>query len=773
MAAVPAPLPLIDYVTPIPLGDNAPAGAAKTNAAIKIINTSVSQNYVALSTFPGIDPTGLKDSWQGFVNALAFCAGTNLKLWIDCVAFLAIGTDSTRTIFIPNNSYVECAPGGRLRVDNIGVQAFAFVHTVGWHWRKVRIEYIAGTSPSAVGSFGQTAVNFNPGSAFSNVLFNGLQITCTNYLAANFGNTFSSGGAYNISAPVAACAIISINGACNHGEFDGLTLYVPDGVSASRFIPCGIALFPQWAPGTAVTSSSVIGSGTAVTPNDIIIRHLKIDGCFMGVVGGATTGLIIDGPMSIRYSDMQDDSGGNVGGGPYTPGGGVPWFPPPHFHYIEAWSSAYGPLTGRITNFHDQGVYVGTATRRAGAGGFMHSLKVSVSSGMKISGVESHRPDGLLDLFSDGWTNQGFSMENVSGTFDSSVVTADASIVPGVRFPAIAIVGFDIDGVVVRDLNPNPTQFPIEGFTNGNADCSITNLKVYLNDWSGANYPGFSFPGRNMTLKADYYFESYSSTQTGRGPIANQSSFYGQNSHYEINFHGFRRYKLTLTGNPASGDTSATLSNPSTWSGYGTVACRFVFGDGSVRYGTLTDTSASITWGDALTAAQTSAVIYAENVIGANLDQFKPRFLLAQTGLGVSNYAKLVDTTNGWTAIWENGKVRIEWNQWWVGTPTGSTFTLPITYPGSFVIDEVTWGVYTALDTTNGLTTVGVGWSGSATALLAAQAIAANTASENPPAAVSLGGSSRTLLLTPTAGTFGTTGKATVAVRAVRVEAGF
>jgi hypothetical protein len=82
----------------------------------------------------------------------------------------------------------------------------------------------------------------------------------------------------------------------------------------------------------------------------------------------------------------------------------------------------------------------------------------------------------------------------------------------------------------------------------------------------------------------------------------------------------------------------------------------------------------------------------------------------------------------------------------------------------------VGYKIATNLDTTNGLTTVGVGWTGSPTAILSAQGITTSTFAFTPAfAPISLGGSSRTVLLTPTAGTFGTTGLLQLSVRGTQM----
>lgn len=742
-------------------------GTTKITVAqlLALIPQPLPLNYLLLSQQPGIFKDGITDSWQGLVNALATAGAMGVTLVIDCFPYIQMGLDYTRTLFPVSNTNVLCLPGCGLSLDNVGVNAFAFVHAHDCEWRNLTISYIAGTAPSTCGSFGQNAVSFPSGGAFSNALNNCVTVTLTNYLINNFGNSFTNGGRWNETAPTDICAIFNISGDCQRVRFPGLRVSVPDGVTASRFIPAVFALSPQWLPNTVVDITSVISGATAIAPAEIEVTQARFDGTLFGFIGGAVNGLYIKDLESVRYADLQNDSGGQVGGD-------SDWFPPPHLMYLDPWSSTFAPISGEVQDVFDKGIYVGNPVRRAVSSGTLCCIKTDATSGMKYTNITSLRLDGGLDAQNFGYTNGG-EFNNLSITCDSSIATADSGQIFGIRHPSSTpYVGVKYHNVKLIDLNPAPANFPLLGIAVfGSRDNSMTGLKIYVQAWPSNNtaFPGPVFAGDSPTIDGEVYYGSYAATQSNRGVVANQSSFFSTNGTFRWRLYGFRRVPITFTAPPAVGDTSATLT--AAWAGFGTQTLPVVFSDGSVRYVTLTNTSTAAIWTLPLTAvAMVNALV--QNVIACNFDPFVTRFLLTQAGKGIGNYAHVVDGCNGYIGEVMGNLLVERWIQSWNGTPpAGGAFPVPGIFAlGNTSVEGRAWNPTTPLGATAGLTSVGVGYSSAPNAFLTAAPIAAGNL-ESPSGITPVGGTTEQLLLTPNGGNFDGTGLLGLAIECKRYRA--
>lgn len=155
-----------------------------------------------------------------------------------------------------------------------------------------------------------------------------------------------------------------------------------------------------------------------------------------------------------------------------------------------------------------------------------------------------------------------------------------------------------------------------------------------------------------------------------------------------------------------------------------------------------------------------------------NIDSLKQRILLCDVTTN-GNRARVVDTANGYEAHVQNGVKTEYWTQKVTVTPiAGAAFhDTTIIFPATFSIDAPSAYITTAFGNSSGLTTIDLGWSGAATALYAALARAAGSSTIIPAGYVSLGGSARTIRITPSAGTFDGTGVMQIAVRGVRTLA--
>lgn len=730
---------------------------------VPLAQSSINTDIIYLSQFPGIDPTGTINSRAAVNSALQAAARTNTTLMWDCPVYINIGTNPNAPIFVSSNTNVQFTNTGKIYSDGLGLPTFCFINCHDCTWKDVRFQYCAGTAPSANGigsqySFGALAAPYGATSGPVVAAASGFNTTqLTNYLAANSGNSFSSGGTALWSGPTNASAAFMIRGNSYRLYFTGSKsrFYVADNLLACYFIPTLFAMDAQWnANLRGITSATVASAANTTVPSEIYFNNVTIDGCLMGIVGGPSSwqGNNI---VSLRYSDLQDASGGNVGGT------GTPYAPP---HLIYTISNFVGTQT-RLYDVQDQGIYVGTATRRSTSSGYLNSIKCSPHNGSVIDGYTSLRPDGGWDVVTDAFSGGG-SFRNIYVRHDTSVGAGNFAI----RFPGSPpLVDVDIH-LEALDIAAVPQAFPING--DGTLTNTGNNLsyRVTVQDWPNtgayaALYPGFGTGGNNNKISMELIMLNCTSAQTLRGSLCNQGNATATASSFDLTVVGWRQVPITLTSSLTSGATSAALT--ANWP-YPNGVYNTWFSDGEQRAVTYANGANTATWTGALnnnvTAVATGSLINSTNFNG-----FRQRVLIAQGGAAFANRMKLIDTSSGIEQTVENGVVTESWTQYWAGTPTGATYATNIVFDATWAIDRVGWSVTTALDTTNGLTSVGVGWTGSATALLSAQGITAGTDTAIPAfSPIPLGGSTRTILLTPTAGTFGTTGQLQLSVRGTR-----
>jgi hypothetical protein len=733
-------------------GPTGPTGAAGSGA---------SSDLLYLSSYPGIDPTGATNSRTGVANALAAIAGTNTTLMWDCPVYINIGFNTAAPIFVQTGTNVQFTPTGKLYSDGLGLPTFVLMNAHDWSFLDVRYEYCAGLAPSANGigsSFSYGAIAAPTGATSGPVVtaagnFNTNQLTA--YLTANSGNTFTGGGTAIWSGPTNASAVFMIRGNSYRGRISG-RFYVPDNVLACYFIPALFTMDVQWNAGlTGITSGTTPSAANTSVPSEIYFNNILIDGSLMSFVGSPSTWQV-NNLTSLRYSDLQDASGGNIGGT------GTPYAPP---HLIYTISGYVGCQT-RLYNVHDEGIYVGATTRRSTSSGYINSLKTASHSGTVVDNYTSLRPDGGWDLVTDSFSGGG-SGRGIYVRHDTSQGTGNFAI----RFPsAPPLVDFDLQ-LEALDIATVPQQFPILG------DGTLTNtgnhldFTVTVQDWPNtgayaALYPGFGTGGNNNRVSMKLNMLNCTSAATLRGSMCNQGSTTATASSFHLEVVGWRMIPIAFTSSVSSGATSATLTG--NWA-YPNGTYNTWFSDGEQRAVTYTNGAPTATWSGALNNTVT-AIATASLINDTNFNGYRQRVLLMEAGAAFGNTMEILDAANGIYQKVENGVVTESWTQYWAGTPTGSAYATNIVLDASWAIDRVGWSVTTNLDTTNGLTSVGIGWSGSATALLSAQAITAGTDPATPIfAPITLGGSTRTILLTPTAGTFGTTGQAQLSVRATRM----
>lgn len=791
-------------------------------SAILSLFSGSSPKGLALSLQPGIDTTGVLDSWTGFNNAQLAAKAAGVPLIVDCKCFVSVNTTNARCLFVRSNTQIIGTAAGLLIVDNSLIPSFIFHHSTDIVIRDLDIMYV-GTPPwdITVAPYPALIPAFN-------------DTTMKNDMATNFGNTFSGGGSSCFVGTTNTQSVFRIMGAAARIRFENVRIFAAQGASPVNFAGGGWSLDPQWTPGTLVANNNqAITAAVAVIPSDIDIINCRMDGVLMGIVGSG--GVRIHGLKGWRYSDIQKADGSG-------PGGNALYYAPPHLIYLADPDPSFNGWTREIINVFDYGVYVGGAIRRSTASGSLLSLKIAPCKDTVVDGYTSLRPDGCADVLTNQYGNQIGNMKNIYFVYDSSVVGTNGGNPWGFRYPSPNPYNYlTIEGLTGRDLNPLPVQFPVLDMTNVlNQNCDFKGVKMYMNDWGGtANYPGFGMGGNNMTLDADYYWNQYSSDTNLRGSFCNQGTTLMTNGDINARVHGFRLFPVVFSVPPTintpllanwghstgvyllqfsdnevrdvlltSGSTATvwqpgalTLTGQPTTgcSGTGTVATVAYSGGGTVATigstiqvsgvtpagfnGTWTVTAAtpgSVSFASTAVGPQTVAgtllnfvTASAQNCLNGNYNGYKQRMLSMQGGKGIGNRIRVMDVTNGLESVCQNGAVLETWSRTWNGTiPAGATFDLPWSVPATHNPDMATAFVQLGLGVTLGLTGFNVGWAATPAALLTNVAPGINTNAQTAYAGVILtnAGTNRIIRLTSIGGNFDGTGIVQITVRCLSVQ---
>lgn len=328
---------------------------------------------IALSQCPGIDP--IKDSTAALQAAL------NLKQPItwDCPVNCVMGSDPSKTIFVPDLSDVTFTPKGLLNVDSSGFPALAFFNVTAV-WRETKIRYFG--VPNIL--MPRTPNTWN-------------DVCAKAYLVKQGISSLPWTGPTNTSA------LISIRGTANVQLLGG-RIYVDDNVTADRFPTAAIELGPCALP----------HSNTLILPN-FTTSNFELDGSVMGYVGSGAV-INLTNITRKRYSDLQDVNGGNVGGA-------NTWMAPPHWIYFnDSDAIPIGVVT--IKDAVDLGDYRGATLRRTTASGYINSIKMPLSNGSLIDGYYSRCLDGGIGILA-GQSKVGGKIRNMVCIYDSSLLSVN------------------------------------------------------------------------------------------------------------------------------------------------------------------------------------------------------------------------------------------------------------------------------------------------------------------------------------------------------------
>jgi hypothetical protein len=741
-----------------------------------VAGLGISSKYLYLSTYAGIDPTGVLDSHAAVQAAFNAAAAANKTLKWDCPVYCKMGTTYANAIFIPSSLSVEFSAEGACITDNIGFPCFSGIDAINVTFTNLTLQYIA----SSIGAFGdqtQTTIQ-TAASGYNNV-------TAAAYMTSVLGNTFGSGMTPGYAGLTPSCSIFYMSGAATGWQFLGKTTFaVPAGVNASAFMPVVLGMGLNWFAGITVPSAPISGitlaasavvtitTGGSSNPFAVngTVTFSAVAGMTQinGVVGtitaiGGSSGawtittninsaafsawtsggtvlssntavnsaypsemliedLLIDGALMGLTGTIKNVQINNFRSIRYSDlqtsaganvGGVGTWFAPPHASYCVS-DNAHGFRYGpfNILNMIDEGVYVGAATRRGVGSGYINSIKFEPSGNSTLNTTLCQRPDGWVQVVSAGYS---------TGSIRGELITLDTSTLQtgGQTGASFAMV-----------------------FPSANA---ITDCFIYANIIDTAAVP------KGCPVQAD----------VGTG-------------HTNL----FMDIRLVVPDYPVGAAYSP---------GFG------VAGIGNhieVKYNFTAFTNTTFSFLQMLTlgSAQTQNSTFEWETTGwplfngSNLESAKPRLIILGTGYpavdnGGGNRVRYLDVNNQYEYFGEGWISKEIWKQGQMCVPTaGTTFTSSVIFPSGFALDYASFFVYQNFGTANGLTGIQAGWSGTPTALFAGATQSITTGGNtNYPitAPVALGGSARTLLLTAVGGTGfdGIAGAALIAASGTRIRA--
>jgi len=460
---------------------------------------------------------GVHDDTDGVTKAFAAAANGAFTLNVDCPAFINVGNDVAKTIFLDNGLTVAFSPGGLFIVDNSLIPTFVIANSHDVALKNWRVEYRGGIPVDAnIGYYvmaGQriASVAHDPPAG----LFNDQRLAA--WLTANRGLTFSRGLKPDWAGPTEITSIFYLVGQTSRVTISGMSVFAPRSARGDQLIPMVFAMAPGWDSNqTIVTGAPRDGAHYAV-PSDLKFSNIDIDGAYMGWCG-ALQNAVIEHVRSHRYGDLQDASGGQIGGNSIVQGKPYRWFAPPHLFYLTfdpAMDRSLHNKNIRITDVVDDGTRIGVSLGTYERGHLL-SLKISGDDSI-VDGYRSNRPDGLLDVLD----SRNLTIRNVEATYDSSFMR---DIYPGIRFPGAGYHGVTLENITLNDVAQATKQAPIwPSSAPDQGDIVFKNVRLILNNWVGPGGPAgilrTAFPGAgdqiNIAVTVRATHASMSLAQTG------------------------------------------------------------------------------------------------------------------------------------------------------------------------------------------------------------------------------------------------------------------
>lgn len=421
---------------------------------------------------------GTSDDTAGVTAAFAAAKNAAFPLVVDCPVRLKIGMDISRSIFIDSDTTVIFTGAGKFTVDNVLIPAFVMANSQNIVLTNWNVEYDASLPvDSSAGGYVNNGV-FIKGDSPQHA-FNDLRLT--SWLASNRQINFAKESGVNSqwTGLTNPCAVFYLSGDVAHVTIDGLNMYAPPTAGISRFIPVAFSMNPNYKSGQTLTGPVPMVARYQAIPHDLLFSNITLDGTYMGWVGNARN-FTAQSIHSLRYGDLQDAYGGNVGGV-------GKWFAPPHLFYLSYSSSTDATLVNEnisISHVRDEGVRLGVARDKGGSdsiSGYANSLKISCKA-CAVDGYTSSRPDGFMDVLSA----EGLSVSNVTATYDSSFIN---NLYPGWRFPSSSYNDVKFENISLTDLAPVTSAMPVGNATQSNHNVIFSNVRIGMHRWGGDGSP--------------------------------------------------------------------------------------------------------------------------------------------------------------------------------------------------------------------------------------------------------------------------------------------
>ena len=462
--------------------------ASASTAIASGATTTVSSTKKSVSSY--VSCSGSSDDTAGLAKAFAAAAHGAFTLVIDCPVNVKIGSDIARPIFVDDDTSVEFTGNGKFTVDNQFIPAFVLANSNNITLTNWNVEYVGGISVIQAATFennGQTSVG-KPGNMFNDVRL-------TDWLAANRAIVFDAVNGVNSqwAGTTNACAVFLLTGDTSNVSVTGMQLYVPTAATGSQFIPVAFTLSMNYKSSQTLKAGLPATSKYFALPHNLTFSNLRLDGTYMGFVGGVQNTLF-ENITSQRYGDLQDAQGNNVGGV-------LKWFAPPHLFYFNNPSTDSSLFTQSLafTNVVDSGIRIGRARDAGGSdtvSGYALSLKLACVN-CSVDTYASARPDGFMDVLG----SNGVTVSNVTASYDSAFTN---NMYPGWRFPASGYTNLKYQNISLTDTAASTTVGPI-GPMNDTTNQAIvmSNVTVNMTKWTGSTpqpYPGVGGQDNNVQL---------------------------------------------------------------------------------------------------------------------------------------------------------------------------------------------------------------------------------------------------------------------------------
>jgi hypothetical protein len=458
---------------------------------------SVQADPASRSISEWVSCTGTVDDTSGAKAAFAAAKNGAFTLIVDCPVFLHSGLAVDRGIFIDNETTVQFTGAGKFYVDNMLHPAFIIANSFDINLVDWNVEW-DGSVPvdpdfggyELNGQWVSSSGDTQPAHAFNDIVL-------TAWMSANRSVKFdkSRGPVTPIwGGPINPAAVFFITGQTAVVNISGLNLYVPANAGGNKFMPMAFSFSTNWRSNQTVNQKTPETVNYVAVPRFLVFSNIHLDGTYMGWQGGVQE-TTFENIYSARYGDLQDASGGTVGGI-------GKWFPPPHLFYLNANAAGDPLLLNTNITIHgvaDEGPRIGAArdTGSNGSSGYANSLKLSCTT-CSVESYVSRRPDGFMDLL----PSSGLTVSSVFASFNSEFLN---NLYPaGLRFPSSGYNDIKFDDIYLLDTASRTTYGPIGNSTaSSNNGLVFSNFQISMNWWGGSNLPLPTITGENSDIALD------------------------------------------------------------------------------------------------------------------------------------------------------------------------------------------------------------------------------------------------------------------------------